>query len=60
MAIKNRSVNDVFIAVVDGLKGFSRGHQRGVPANLRADLYRAYDPPQPELCGLEGTQGRSR
>jgi len=41
-------------------QGFPRGDQRSVPRDQRSDLHRAHDPPQSQLCWLEGTQGRGR
>ena len=36
--LKNRGVEDILIAVVDGLKGFPGSYRRRVPADDRADL----------------------
>jgi hypothetical protein len=55
--LKTRGVNDILIAVVDGLKGIGRGAGRGVPGHHAADLHRAPDPQQPGLRQLEGPQG---
>jgi transposase-like protein len=50
--LKARGVNDILIAVVDGLKG---DHDRLSPGH-GADLRRASDPEQPFLRKLEGPQ----
>ena len=42
--LKNRGVNDILIAVVDGLKGFPEAIAVGVSADHGADLHRASDP----------------
>ena len=47
--LHNRGVEDILIAVVDGLKGF--------PVGKRADLYRAFEPLLPLLLRLEGAPG---
>jgi transposase-like protein len=53
--LKTRGVNDILIAVVDGLKGFPE--RLGLSADGGADLHRAPDPQQPGVCRLEGSQG---
>lgn len=54
--LKNRGVGDILMAVVDGLKGFPRGHLRRLSANGRPDLHRALDPPFARVRVLEGSQ----
>jgi len=70
--LKNRGVQDVLIAVVDGLKGFppshrckqrlpgSGRHHSGLPGSSGADLHRPPGAPFSELLRLEGPQGRGR
>jgi putative transposase len=55
--LRSRGVNDILIAVVDGLKGPGRSDRDCVPANDGADAHRAPDPKQPGLRELEGPQG---
>ena len=58
--LRNRGVEDILIAVVDGLKGFPRGDRRGVSADDRADLHR---PSHPQFHGfrlMEGPQADRR
>jgi hypothetical protein len=55
--LKVRGVNDILIAVVDGLKGFPEAITSGISANCCADLHRAPDQEQPGLRVLEGPQG---
>ena len=57
---KTRGVNDILIAVVDGLKGLGEAIETRIPANHGADLHRAPDPQQPGLHELEGSQGGLR
>ena len=47
--LKNRGVADIFIACVDGLKGFPEAIEGGVPENRRAVVHRASGALQPEL-----------
>ena len=63
--LKNRGVQDILLAVVDGLKGIPRGDQRHLPRDCGSDLYRPPDPPFHEFCVMErsktcgqGAQGR--
>ena len=51
--IRNRGVNDVLIACVDGLKGFPEAIQSVYPKDAGATLHRAYGAKQPELRELE-------
>ena len=51
--LKNRGVEDVLIAVVDGLKGFPEAITAVFPASDGADLYRPPDAPQPRFRLLE-------
>ena len=53
--LKNRGVNDILIAVVDGLKGSGR-NQRGIPANDRPDLRRASHSQFHGFCLMEGAK----
>ena len=55
--LRNRGVEDILIAVVDGLKGFPDAIKRGLPRDHRADLHRASCAPFPELLWMEGSQG---
>jgi len=50
--LKNRGVQDIFIACVDGLKGFPESI-----AASRSALHRPYDALQSEPCQLEATKG---
>ena len=55
--LRTRGVQDVLIAVVDGLKGFPEAIGAAFPRGHRPDLHR---PPDPKLAGLrlvEGSQG---
>ena len=52
--LRNRGVKDIFIACVDGLKGFPQAIEERVPANAGAVMHRAPDASQPELRNLEG------
>ena len=54
--LKNRGMKDAFIVCTDGLKGFPGGDRSGVSQCTGADLYRASDPGQSELCELERAQ----
>ena len=54
--LKNRGVSDILIAVVDGLKGFPEAINAVFPADRRADLHRASDPPFAGVRVLEGPQ----
>ena len=55
--LKTRGVNDILIAVTDGLKGDGRSLGHGVPGHHATDLHRAPDSQQPGLRQLEGPQG---
>ena len=57
---RSRGVNDILIAVVDGLKGLAEAIETAFPQHDGADLHRAPDPQQPGLRGLEGSQGGGR
>ena len=54
--LKNRGVQDIFIACVDGLKGFPRGDRGGIPKDRGATVHRASGAPQPELRELEAAR----
>ena len=58
--LKNRGVADIFIACVDGLKGFPEAIETVFPASAGAALYRASRAAQLELCRLEAAQGSRR
>ena len=58
--LKTRGVNDILIAVVDGLKGLAEAIEVAFPADHGADLHRAPDPQQPRVRELEGPQGGGR
>jgi putative transposase len=74
--LRNRGVQDILIAVVDGRRRrrfrlhsrwkppegerFSRSHHRGLPADHGANLRGASHPSLDEFLQLEGSQGRSR
>ena len=55
--LKVRGLNDILIAVVDGLKGFPEAITSVFPQTAGSDLHRASDPQQPLLRHLEGPQG---
>ena len=54
--LKNRGVEDVLIAVVDGLKGFPEAITAVFPANAGSDLHRPSDPQLAQFCLLQGPQ----
>ncbi len=47
--LKQRGVQDILIACVDGLKGFPEAIEGDVPSHDGANLHRAPDPSQPEI-----------
>jgi putative transposase len=55
--LKTRGVQDILIAVTDGLKGMPEALGAVLPGHDAADLHRAPDPQQPGLRQLEGPQG---
>ena len=55
--LKNRGVQDIFIACVDGLKGFPEAIETTYPKDRRAALHRAYGALQLELRLVETAQG---
>jgi hypothetical protein len=57
--IKNRGVQDVFIACVDGLKGFSGGDRNSVSADPGATVHCAPGEAQLELRVLEAAPASS-
>ena len=54
--LKNRGVQDILIAVIDGLKGFPEAIGALLSADTGSDLHRASDPQQPFLRILERSQ----
>ena len=54
--LRTRGVQDILIAVVDGLKAFPKRLPR-LPVDKRADLHRASDPLLPLHLPLERAQG---
>jgi transposase-like protein len=52
--LRNRGVEDILIAVVDGLKGLPDAITAAFPRYHRPDLHRASGAPFPELLRLEG------
>lgn len=48
--LKNRGVQDILIAVVDGLKGFPDAITAAFPDTHRPDLHRPIGAPLAELC----------
>lgn len=57
--LRNRGVQDIFVACVDGLKGFPEAIKVVVPPHQRAAVHRAHGQAQPELRVLEAPD-RSR
>ena len=55
--LRNRGVEDILIAVVDGLKGFPEAITTVFPVGQRADLHRAFKPLLPLLLRLERAPG---
>ena len=58
--LKNRGVEDILIAVVDGLKGFPEAINAVFPQDDRADLHRPSDPQLHGFCVLERPQSHRR
>ena len=58
--LRNRGVEDVLLAVVDGLKGFPDAITAVFPRGDGPDLHRPPAAPQPGLRLLQGPQGRGR
>lgn len=56
--LRNRGVQDILIAVVDGLKGFPPSDRGGLSPDPNPDMHRAPAAPFHELCELQGSQGR--
>ena len=54
--LKNRGVQDIFIACVDGLKGFPDAIEATFPPRRGAALYCAHGEEFPAVCSLEGAQ----
>ena len=57
--LKERGVEDIFIACVDGLTGFP-GDRSGVPENSYAALHRPHGAPFAEVCDVERSQSGGR
>ena len=57
--LRNRGVEDVLLAVVDGLKGFPDAITAVFPETHGPDLHRPPAAPQPGLRLLQGPQGRA-
>jgi putative transposase len=55
--LKNRGVQDIFIACVDGLKGFPEAIEAAYPQTPGTGLHRPSGAPLPALCELEAAQG---
>ena len=51
--LRNRGVEDIFIACVDGLQGFKEAIQSVFPQGGSPALCDSPDPPQPQVRGLE-------
>jgi len=58
--LRNRGVEDILIAVLDGLKGFAVADKHRLPGDHGPDLHRASGAPFPELLRLERSQSRSQ
>ncbi len=58
--LKSRGVDDILIALVDGLVGLSRGDHHGVPRDAGAPLRRAPRAAEPGPGELEGAQSPRR
>lgn len=58
--LKNRGVQDMPVAVVDGLTGFPEAIHSSLSAGHSADLYRPSGAPFPDFLCLEGSQGCGR
>ena len=54
--LQNRGVKDIFIACVDGLKGFAGSHRIGFPADCYASVYCASDQKFADLYFLQRPQ----
>ena len=54
--LRNRGVQDILVACVDGLKGFPDAIGSGLSENNGAAVHRAYGAEQPGICELEGAQ----
>ena len=51
-SLKNRGVEDILIACVDGLSGFPPGHRGSIPADGDPAVYHPSDPELYEICVL--------
>ena len=58
--LKTRGVNDILIAVTDGLTGMPAALASVFSPHHVADVYRAPNPEQSGLCQLEGPQAAGR
>ena len=56
--LRNRDVEVILIAVVDGLKGFPDAINAAFPDTTVQTLYCASGAPFPELLRMEGSQDR--
>ena len=56
--LRNRRVQDILIAVVDGLKGLPQAIEAAFPRTWGPDLHRPPAAAFHELCQLQGSQGR--
>lgn len=59
-ALKNRGLRDIFVACVDGLKGFSEAIESIFPDTVTQVRHRPSDPPLPDLCLMEGAEEGGR
>lgn len=55
--LRQRGVQDIYVASMDGLKGLARGGERRVPEDADAVVHRAPGASQPALRGRPGQQG---
>lgn len=56
--LKNRGLNDILIACVDGLKALPGCHQHSISEGPHPVMHRAYGAQQPALRVMEGLQSR--
>lgn len=55
--LRDRGLQDILIAVVDGLKGFPQGHHRRLPGDHGSNLLRSSGSPLAKFLLLKGSQG---